>query len=245
MLRSLKKLAQKNGVKTGKNGENLHKAIYINLHKENLLLPTQGLFKWGIMFWITQKLGHFFKGTSEPLLLDATKTHPPKGIFSHPGPTIATRSHSQSARIYLELAVTFIFQKIFASIDKIFSSGEGGVNERCAIILWRFDIFVLFPNFLRSEVLSFSATHETIRICQFIINKHASFHLWWKKNLLNHQKVSKYYEHDCLQNFVLLFMSLLTTFIVKNSHVLIGIYVIFLKKVLDQTWKAFNTKFEH
>ena len=31
----------------------------------------------------------------------------------------------------------------------------------------------------------------------FITDKHASFHLWWKENLLNYQKVSKYYEHDC------------------------------------------------
>ena len=23
------------------------------------------------------------------------------------------------------------------------------------------------------------------------------FHLWWKENLLNNQKISKYYEHDC------------------------------------------------
>ena len=41
-----------------------------------------------------------------------------------------------------------------------------------------------------------------------------------KENLLNYQKVSKYYEHGCLQNFILLFMSLLTTLIVKNSHIL-------------------------
>ena len=27
-------------------------------------------------------------------------------------------------------------------------------------------------------------------------NNHALFHLWWKENLLNHQNVSKYYEHD-------------------------------------------------
>ena len=47
--------------------------------------------------------------------------------------------------------------------------------------------------------------------------------------------VSKYYEHDSLQNFILLFMSLLTALIVKNSHMLAGIYYIFLKNVLDQT----------
>ena len=38
-----------------------------------------------------------------------------------------------------------------------------------------------------------------------------------KKNLVERQKVSKYYENDCLQNFILL-MSLLTDPICKNSH---------------------------
>ena len=41
----------------------------------------------------------------------------------------------------------------------------------------------------------------------------------WKKNLAKHWKVSKYYETDCLQNFLLLFMFLLTTKFVKNSHI--------------------------
>ena len=31
----------------------------------------------------------------------------------------------------------------------------------------------------------------------FITNNHTSFHLWWKENLVRHQKVSKYYDHDC------------------------------------------------
>ena len=31
----------------------------------------------------------------------------------------------------------------------------------------------------------------------FITNNYALFHLWWKENSLNYQKVSKYYEHDC------------------------------------------------
>ena len=38
-------------------------------------------------------------------------------------------------------------------------------------------------------------------------------------------------------------MSLSAALIVKSSHILAGIYFIFLKKVLDQTWKAFNTNF--
>ena len=31
----------------------------------------------------------------------------------------------------------------------------------------------------------------------FITNNHASFHLWWKENLVKYQKVSKYYVHHC------------------------------------------------
>ena len=42
--------------------------------------------------------------------------------------------------------------------------------------------------------------------------------------------MSKYYDPDCMQNFLLIFMSLLTAGIVKNSHVLAGIYFIFQKK---------------
>ena len=60
---------------------------------------------------------------------------------------------------------------------------------------------------------------------------------------MKHQKVSKYFDYDCLQNFPLIFMCLLTVPIVRNSHILAGIYFIFLSNVLDQTWKAFNTKF--
>ena len=31
----------------------------------------------------------------------------------------------------------------------------------------------------------------------FISYNRPSFHLWWKENLVNHRKVSKYYETDC------------------------------------------------
>ena len=44
----------------------------------------------------------------------------------------------------------------------------------------------------------------------FISNHRATFHLWRKENLLRHQKVLNYYENDCLQNFLLIFVSLLT-----------------------------------
>ena len=84
-----------------------------------------------------------------------------------------------------------------------------------------------------------SATHGATYIYQFITNNHASFHLCWKENLLNHQ-VSKYSEHYCLQNFLLLFMSLLTTVIVKNNHILTGIYLIFLKNRPRPNLKGFQ-----
>ena len=32
----------------------------------------------------------------------------------------------------------------------------------------------------------------------FLSNNRPSFQLWWKENLLKHQKVSKYYETDCI-----------------------------------------------
>ena len=77
-------------------------------------------------------------------------------------------------------------------------------------------------------------------MCQFITNNHASFHLCWTENLLNHEKVSKYYEYDCLQNFILLFIPLLTTLIVKNSLILAGIFFVFLQKRVRLSLKGFQ-----
>ena len=37
----------------------------------------------------------------------------------------------------------------------------------------------------------------------FITNNHNEFHLWWKENLVKHQKVSKYYDQDCSKTFIL------------------------------------------
>ena len=51
------------------------------------------------------------------------------------------------------------------------------------------------------------------------------------RNLLKYQKVSKYYDHDCLQIFLPVFMPLLTA------------SVVFQKNVLIETSKPFNTKF--
>ena len=42
--------------------------------------------------------------------------------------------------------------------------------------------------------------------------------------------------------FFLFFMTLLTALTVEDSRILAGIYFIFLERVIDQTWKAFNIK---
>ena len=58
--------------------------------------------------------------------------------------------------------------------------------------------------------------------------------------LVQTPKVSKYYENDSLQNFLLPFMSLLTALIVKTSLILAGIYFIFLKKRPRPNLKGFQ-----
>ena len=52
-----------------------------------------------------------------------------------------------------------------------------------------------------------------------ISSNRTSFQLWLKENLVKHQRVSKYYENDFLQNFLLHFRSLLTAKFVQNSHI--------------------------
>ena len=76
----------------------------------------------------------------------------------------------------------------------------------------------------------------------FITNNHASFQLWWKENLLIYQNVSKYYEHGCLQNFLLLFIPLLTALIVKNSNILADIYFIFRQKHRRLNLEGFHSQ---
>ena len=72
----------------------------------------------------------------------------------------------------------------------------------------------------------------------FISNSQPSHNLWEKENLVK-GKVSKYYETDCLQRFVLLFMFPLTTKFVKNSHIWARISFLFLKSVLKKNLEFF------
>ena len=50
----------------------------------------------------------------------------------------------------------------------------------------------------------------------------------------NHSKVSKYYEQDCFQILLSLFIPLLTALIVKNNHILAEIYCVSLKNDLEK-----------
>ena len=72
----------------------------------------------------------------------------------------------------------------------------------------------------------------------FATDNHASLDGRLKENLVKHQRVSKYYENECLQNFILLFCFVRAP-IVKNSHIWTGIYFFFRKNLLKQIyWKG-------
>ena len=78
----------------------------------------------------------------------------------------------------------------------------------------------------------------------FISNNRALPHFGGKKSLVKHQKVSKRYEKDCPQNFLLLFMFLLKRKFAKNCDIFARIHLNILKNVVTQIWKYFNTKIQ-
>ena len=98
----------------------------------------------------------------------------------------------------------------------------------------KFSHYSRLSQFLKSPVLYRLAPLRqlvyTQLIYQFIKINQPYFQLQWKENLVKHQNFSKCYDHDCLQNFLLYFMSLLTVSAIKNSHILRGTYFIFLKE---------------
>ena len=74
----------------------------------------------------------------------------------------------------------------------------------------------------------------------FNTNNHDSLHLWRKKNLVKHKKVTKYYGQDCQKNFILHFISSLRAPISENSHFAAEIYFIFLKTQPRSNFKCFQ-----
>ena len=90
---------------------------------------------------------------------------------------------------------------------------------------WYFQIFWDPKSYLIWEIVT------QLLYTMFISKNHASFHLCWNQHLVKHQKVSKYYINDCLQNFLLVFLSLLAVVpIVESSHSLARISSISLNK---------------
>ena len=83
------------------------------------------------------------------------------------------------------------------------------------IMLWILEIFMIFANFLRSSVAQ--QLVNQLLYTMFITNNYDSFHLCWKQSLVKYQKFSKYYVHDCLHFFCLLFTFIKTTIIVKKQ----------------------------
>ena len=127
------------------------------------------------------------------------------------------------------------------------------------IILWGFEIFMIFPSFLRSWFFflcghSSPGGEDAVGILSlfflvwalcppppsakvffyflvwapwpphrrksqvvrqltrqlvytvFVTNNHASFHLWWKENLIKYQKVLKYHVHDCRSKMIFIYV---------------------------------------
>ena len=71
-------------------------------------------------------------------------------------------------------------------------------------ILWGLDTFLMFPNFLRSQVLICLVTREATRICSQVVVAHR-FTCGERKIWAKYKKVSEYYENDYLQSFLLLY----------------------------------------
>ena len=81
---------------------------------------------------------------------------------------------------------------------------------------------VLFLNIFFEKDSHLNAVEELMRqpfYTTFLSNNCTSFDLWLKDNLIKHQKVSKYYEDDCLHFFVCLF-------------VFVGFFVLFMLLLL-------------
>ena len=138
----------------------------------------------------------------------------------------------------LQEKFNFCFSEVFCKYGKKFYFGKKA--EHWAIFLLSFKILLMFPNFLYLKSFGNSRDNSYMPFLLLIIT--FRFTCDEKKVWSNIKRVSKHDDYDCLQNFNLLFMSLITAPIVKHSQILAGIYFILLKNV-GQAWKAFSTKF--
>ena len=113
-------------------------------------------------------------------------------------------------------SVLFFF--FFACIDKNYISkrrlGTRLLFHKVLRSSWHF----LIPRILMRQLV----------FTNIITNNNIPFHFWRKKNLIKHQEVSKYYDHDCLY-FLLHFMSLLTAPNLKKGYILTWEQFFFIK----------------
>ena len=108
----------------------------------------------------------------------------------------------------------------------------------------RWDTFPIFPDFLRSKVLSRSVTCDTTRIYhvdQYII-AHA-FTGGEKKVSHNIEKSQNIMKLVACRIFFCFYMFLLTNNFVKNSHIEATIFLFFLKSVPNKNRNFLHTKF--
>ena len=84
----------------------------------------------------------------------------------------------------------FYFLVVFGSIGKVF-----GLAVRLGTRLSFRRVLRFSWYFLISQVVRQLLRHFVYIV--FITNYRVSFYLWWKENLVKHQKVSKYYDQDC------------------------------------------------
>ena len=76
-------------------------------------------------------------------------------------------------------------------------SVRGGGDGGGVIILRGFEMFLIFPNFVGSQVLCCSATRDALVYTILLLIFALRFTCGERKNSLNYQGVSQYYEHDC------------------------------------------------
>ena len=55
---------------------------------------------------------------------------------------------------------------------------SSGLSRHRVLILCSFEVLLVFPNFLRSQVLSRATSRNATVIYQFSTNNDVSFHLW-------------------------------------------------------------------
>ena len=85
----------------------------------------------------------------------------------------------------------------------------------------------------------FQYHHISIGICMKIMQLKVLLKVFCSITLINYHC----YLCTVYKIFFCFFTFLLTAAIVESSHILAGIYFVFLKDVLDQTLKTFDTKF--